>query len=261
MQVATPSPLRTRRHALPRFSALVADCPPAPHSPLGLVRRRALVQRLTSAADARVAALIAPPGYGKTSLLHDWSDQDERPFVWLSAAALRAGPFIPTWAPGAELPAALEHGLVLALDDAQLMHPVILAELVETVLPQLPPHSTLALACRADPELPLGRLRAHRQLIELRDADLALTTPEVGRVLRAAGLDLKAPDVRDIVEVIAQRTEGWPVGVYLAAVSLRGRSDLAAHARDFSGSDHLVTEYFRDEVLSGLSRGVRSFMT
>jgi LuxR family transcriptional regulator, maltose regulon positive regulatory protein len=255
MSAATPSPVRSRRREpLPPLTALSTTG--APRYLQGLVGRPDLVDRLTGAEDARLAVLIAPPGYGKTSLLREWSEHDERPFVWLCAADLPSAAAIWT-RPPAGAPVGDDDPVVLAVDDAHLVHPVMLAELVESVLPQLPPRSILALACRAEPALPLGRLRAHHELIELRESDLALTTPEVGRVLLHAGLDLDDPGA---VEAIARRTEGWPVGAYLATLALRGRDDLADRARQFGGSNHLVAEYLHDEVLSAVSAQTLSFM-
>jgi LuxR family maltose regulon positive regulatory protein len=222
------------------------------------VPRPALVERLAGADDVEVALLVAPAGYGKSSLLREWSEQDERPFVWLSAADLRLAATVQGSPPVAALPDRHQRSLVLALDDAHLIHPVILEQLVQTVLTQLPTGSTLALACRADPELPLGRLRAHRELIELREADLAMTPAEVGLLLRRSGIHLEDPEA---AEAITRRTEGWPVGVYLATLSLQRRLDDPDGWRQFGGSDHLVAEYFRDEVLSTVSPDVLDFMT
>ena len=229
----------------------------APRVLHGLVRRPALIDRLTGACDARVAVLVAPPGYGKTSLLREWSEHDERPFVWVCAADLRSPAAFQAGPPAANAAAGLDDSIILAVDDADLVHPLILADLVEGVLPQLPPGSALALACRAEPALPLGRLRAHHELIELREADLALTPAEIERVLRDAHLEFDDPGA---AEAVAQQTEGWPVGVYLATLSLRGREDAAERARQFGGSNHLVAEYLHDEVLAAVSSATLTFM-
>jgi LuxR family transcriptional regulator, maltose regulon positive regulatory protein len=206
------------------------------------------VHRLTRTPDARVAVLIAPPGYGKTSLLREWSESDQRPFIWLSGSEL-------------DSPAGIrdelevdDEGVVVVVDDAHLIRPVILGELTAMVPGQLPEGSTLALACRTEPQLPLGRLRAHHELIELREPDLALTPAEVARVLRRGGVGTDDPGA---IADIAQRTQGWPVGVYLAALSLAGGDDVA----EFGGSHHLVAQYLHDEVLSSMSPAMLSFMT
>lgn len=229
----------------------------APRPRSGLVPRPALVEQLVQGADAAVVALIAPPGYGKTSLLRDWSERDERPFVWLTAADLHPSATLHTRPPLDGKPPGGDGGVVVAVDDAHLVHPVILSELVETVRRELPEGSTLAVAGRAEPDLPLGRLRAHHDLIELRPGDLALPAAGVERVLRAGGVHL---DDDETVAMIAQRTQGWPAGAYLAALALAGRDDASDRARQFSGSHHLVAEYLQDEVLASTTPDVRDFI-
>ena len=257
MPAATPFPVRSRpRASLPRLSALAPGAA-APRCPRGLVRRPALVRRLSDAEDTRVTVLVAPPGYGKTTLLREWSERDDRRFVWLCAADLSSSAVVWTAPAADDALAGGDEPIVLAIDEADRVHPVILGELVESILPQLPRGSTLALACRTEPELPLGRLRAHHELIEVRHADLALTTAEVERVLRAGGLHDDDPAT---AETIARRTEGWAVGVYLATLSLHARGDAPDRAREFGGSDHLVAEYLHDEVLSTVSPATLTFM-
>ncbi|HEY2440740.1 MAG TPA: LuxR C-terminal-related transcriptional regulator, partial [Solirubrobacteraceae bacterium] len=257
-RAVAPSPGQAASAPFAAAAALRVPISAPPPRRRGLVPRPALVERLAGADDVEVALLVAPAGYGKSSLLREWSEQDERPFVWLSGADLRLAATVQGSAPVARFRDRRERSLVLALDDAHLVHPVILEQLVQTVLTQLPTGSTLALACRADPELPLGRLRAHRELIELTEADLAMTPAEVGLMLRRSGIQLEDPEA---AEAITRRTEGWPVGVYLATLSLQRRLDDPDGWRQFGGSDHLVAEYFRDEVLSTVSPHVLDFMT
>jgi LuxR family maltose regulon positive regulatory protein len=113
---------------------------------------------------------------------------------------------------------------------------------------RLPPGSQLAIASRSEPELPLGRLRAERRLLELRAPDLAMTRREAGALLRAAGLDL-GPD--DLVTLV-RRTEGWPAGLSLAALTIAEQADPGRAIRRFRGRHRLVADYLHEELLAGL---------
>jgi LuxR family maltose regulon positive regulatory protein len=223
----------------------------------GYVRRARLVRRLSDAREASVAVIVAPPGYGKSSLLSEWAEQDERPFVWLRfdqaganrrAQAEAAATVISTLR-------AQKDSFVLALDDAHLSAPSVLRELVRVVLDECPEGSIVALSSRREPALPLGRLRAGHALIEVRVEDLAMRPAEAGILLRLAGLELDFASVQTLV----RRTEGWPAGLYLASLCLRGQPDLAEAVAQVRGDDHPLAEYFRDEVLPALSPALREF--
>jgi LuxR family maltose regulon positive regulatory protein len=223
----------------------------------GYVGRAALVRRLSQAHEASVAVIVAPPGYGKSCLLSEWAERDEREFLWLRFEEGRADRKA-----HAESAAALvatlraqERSVVLALDDVHLAAPRVLRELVRVVLDECPEGSMVALSSRREPPLPLGRLRASHALIEVRVEDLAMRPTEARTLLRMAGLELDFASVRTLVG----RTEGWPAGLYLAALCLRGQSDLAEAVAQVRGDDHPLAEYFRDEVLPALTPELREF--
>jgi LuxR family maltose regulon positive regulatory protein len=219
-----------------------------------LVRRGALVRRLAEARKAALAVIVAPPGYGKSSLLSEWAEYDDRPFLWLA----------PDHAGGRGASDALRRAirsltrqgqLVLVLEDAHAVLPAVLRDLTAVVMSELPEGSMLVLASRTEPPLPLGRLRASRGLIEVRVEDLAMIPAEASVLLRQAGLELDFTGVQALVA----RTEGWPVGLYLAALSLREQADLPAALNGLRGDDHHLAEYFRDEVLSAMSPDLKEF--
>ena len=232
--------------------------------------------------------MAAPAGYGKTTLLARWAEADPRPFAWVVldardsdavvflryiAAAIHrvepvspevfealSGPGASTWAKrvprvGAAL-AALERPLVLVLDDLHLVANRscldVLAELVQYV----PAGSQIAIASREEPALPLARWRTNGHVHEVGVADLRLDEQEAALLLGAAGVSLDASELSDLTE----RTEGWPAGLYLAALSMQtGAAGPRADA-GFTGDDRFVSDYFRVELLSRLPAAEATFL-
>jgi LuxR family maltose regulon positive regulatory protein len=209
----------------------------------GLVRRPRLVDRLIAARDVPLATIVAPPGYGKSSLLSEWSERDRRTFVWLTPGE---------HAEGVE---QQSDSVVLVLDDAHTLSRARLRGTVEPLLEDLPAGSMIAVASRTEPELPIGRLRAHRELVEIRMRDLAMTPAEAAVLLRRAGLELGF----EAVQVLVRDTEGWPAALYLAALSMRQDPELDDAPR-FGGDDHLLSEFLRDEVLSAMPADLTDFV-
>src|SRR3954470_6171247 len=202
----------------------------------GLVGRDRLLRRLLGARDVPLVVLLAPAGYGKTTLLCQWAQHDARPFMWLEREEL------------ADAVDDLEAPSVLVVDDAHLGDSTDAADAVLAAIADLPHGSQIALASRREPALPLGRLRAHRGMVELRSADLAMRRSEAAALVSSVGLDLH----RHELQILMQRTEGWAAGLYLAALSLRTGRDADAVSR-FGGDDRMVADYLRDEVLSELA--------
>lgn len=220
----------------------------------GLVSRTTLVRRLAGSRDATLVVIVAPPGYGKSSLLSEWADLDDRQFVWLDHDAL--GSDDPQSSAGSILAGVDGRGeFVVVLDDAHLAPPELVHDLLELLLAKLPAGAMVALSSRTEPPLPLGRLRARRTLIEVRVPDLAMMPAEASMLLRQAGLELDFTTVQALVG----RTEGWPVGLYLAALAVGEQSDVAGALGRLRGDDHHLAEYFRDEVLSGLPPDLTEF--
>ena len=125
------------------------------------------------------------------------------------------------------------------------------------LLDHLPPQLHLVIASRADPPLPLARLRARGELVELRAADLRFTPDEAAAYLNEVmGLDLTAQDVA----ALEGRTEGWIAALQLAALSLQGRDDVAGFIAGFAGDDRYIVDYLVEEVLQRQPERVRSFL-
>src|SRR5215471_20166291 len=259
-----------------------------PRPPPGFVPRRRLVQALDEGLVRGRVLVCAPAGFGKTALLAGWARGDGRLVAWLGldagdsdparfwryvvaavdqarpGLAGRVGPPPPGSAEG--LVTALVNELaarpgpdevLLVLDDYHLVDSGAVHESVAFLLENLPPGLRVAVSGRADPPLPLARLRARGQLAELRSAELRFTPEEAAALLdEAAGAALPAPAMAALVA----RTEGWAAGLQLAALSLRGQPDAAGFVAAFSGSHRFVLDYLTDEVLDGQTGQVRAFL-
>ena len=272
--------------------ALLATKLHVPRPQPGFVPRPRLVQALGEGLARGRVLICAPAGFGKTSLLADWARSGGRPVAWLGldagdndparfwryvVAALdqaqpriaeRLGPLLGPPAPRSfeGLATALINELaaqpgqdevLLILDDYHLVDAGPVHESVAFLLENLPPSLLLVVSSRADPPLPLARLRARGQLAELRAAEFRFTTEEAAALLGAtAGPVL--PDTA--VVALTARTEGWAAGLQLAALSLRGRTDAAGFVAAFSGSHRFVLDYLADEVLDGQPGQVRAFL-
>ena len=263
--------------------------PPARPS---LVPRPRLVARLQAGLQGPLTLLSAPAGSGKTMLLSEWrlGPGAGMPVAWLTldagdnhpvtflqylCAALDtiqpglAGQTAPLLGSGepprpeAVLTLAvnalsrLEQDCLLALDDYHLIEEPALHTALTFLLDHLPPRLHLALLTRADPALPLARLRARGQLTEMRSEHLRFTDAEAAAFLnRVMGLELTAEQVA----ALEQRTEGWIAGLQLAALSMQGREDIPAFIAAFAGSHHYIVDYLAEEVLGRLPESRRSFL-
>ncbi len=230
---------------------------PVPPFSADLVRRPSLIGRLTGAGDRPLVVITAPAGYGKTTLLAEWAEQDARPFVWFSLERRRATGALAQQIASATGPRVRSTPYVLVLDDAHALRPRMLHDTIDGLLPGLPPGAQVVLSGRREPPLALGRLRARRQLIELGAGELTMSPGEAAALLRATGLELEFATVQRLLRT----TEGWPAGLYLAALSLLGQDDKAEALARFGGDDHLVAEYLQEEFLTDLSADGRALLT
>jgi LuxR family maltose regulon positive regulatory protein len=206
------------------------------------IARTALLELLETAVDTPIVVIVAPAGYGKTTLLAQWAERDPRRAEWIRATE-----------PHQVASAAGEAGRLVLLDDVHALrnrHEV--AELGRS-LGRVAPGTTVALVGRAEPRLPLARLRAEGRLLELGPDDLALTTKETRTLLRSAGVILPEREADEL----RRRTEGWPAATFLAALALSAGGTAATVAAD----DRFVADYIRSEHLARLSPRLRRFVT
>jgi LuxR family maltose regulon positive regulatory protein len=267
-----------------------------PRSRRGLVLRPRLSERLDHGTASTLMLVSAPAGFGKTTLLSGWlaagpaAAADERLVAWLSLdradndpasfwtyviAALR------TAASGVgEGALALLHApqpppietvltvllndlgaiaaeIVLVLDDYHVIDAREVQDGMAFLLEHLPSHLHVVMASRADPALPLARLRARGELVEIRAAELRFTPDEAAAYFsQMMGLNLTAREVA----ALAERTEGWIAALQLAALSMQGRDDLGGFIAGFAGDDRYVVDYLVEEVLQRQPDRVQTFL-
>jgi LuxR family transcriptional regulator, maltose regulon positive regulatory protein len=240
------------RSAAPLMPAAVpaqrSDAAPALRP--GTVPRARIVRRLAGSGAVPVVALVAPAGSGKTTVLAEWAMRDERSFRWIAPdddadAALR----LVTTAAARRIPQ------VIVLDDAHLVADETVAELMAAAT-RLPVGAVFAVASRRRLPVASGRLRAHRLLVDVAPHELAMSRLEAAMLLDAAGLRLDGEQV----DLLVTRTEGWPVALYLAALSLSEQDDVDAATNAFSGADRLVADYLDCELLAELPGEQRTFL-
>ena len=152
---------------------------------------------------------------------------------------------------------ALPRPSVLVIDDYHLIESAEVHEAVGMLLEYLPPTLEIAISTRTEPPLSLARFRGRGQLAEISTRELRFTAAEAEALLNEdQGLGLEPAEVERLLE----RTEGWPAGLYLAALSLRGRADKREFIDDFAGDDRHLVDYLTAEVLSGQSDELRQFL-
>ncbi|MDQ1712075.1 MAG: hypothetical protein QOE45_1525 [Frankiaceae bacterium] len=263
------------------------------HAPLrrrGVVERPRLTERLDLVRESRLILVSAPAGFGKSTLVTEWmaTSADVPTVAWLSLDQRDNSPALfwtyvltalQTAAPGVggsalallqaaepidavlatlvnDLHAASDD-VVLVLDDYHVIDATEIQDGMAFLLEHLPPRVHVILTSRADPALPLARLRSRGELVELRAADLRFTPDEAATYLTdVMSLQLTESDVARLEE----RTEGWIAALQLAALSMQGRDDAAGFIAAFAGDDRYIVDYLVGEVLERQPEHVRDFL-
>jgi LuxR family maltose regulon positive regulatory protein len=263
------------------------------HTPLArpeLVARPLLIDRLNEGLSRKLILVAAPAGYGKTTLVSSWAtscgqsvawysidDRDNEPTRFLAylIAALQTieadvgqdilsalqssqSSAIADW-----LPVLVNQldcntaSFLLVLDDYHLITTPAIHQALTFLLEHQPSQMHVVIATRKDPPLPLPRLRARDQLVELRQADLRFTAEETSAFLRrATGTKLSTEDVSTLVN----HTEGWIAGLQMAALTMRNREDVSRLIATFSGSHEYIVDYFATEVLDQQLEPIKAFL-
>src|SRR3712207_2311197 len=259
-----------------------------------LVARPRLIAKLEREASRKLTLISAPAGFGKTTLLVEWlegradgdqsvawvsldeGDNDPVRFLSYLVSALRRtgeegfGEGVLAALHSPEPPrmeavlgalinefADLPGEVTIILDDYHAIDSESVHRIVTFLLERLPEDAHLVICGRVDPPLPLARLRARGQMIELHAADLRFTPEEAAVFLKdLMGLDLSADDVA----VLEGVTEGWIAALQLAALSMRERKDVSGFIRSFSGSHRDVFDFLAEEVLQRQTDRVQTFL-
>jgi LuxR family maltose regulon positive regulatory protein len=269
------------------FELVESKLHPAPARP-GIVPRTVLVDRLLAAPAVPVVCVVAPAGYGKTTLLAQWTQRTAHRVGWVSvdqrdndpavlltylAVALdRVEPIDPKLvrglaAPGASIVgvaprlaaavAAMTQPVALVLDHLELLENQQCLDLVAELAAQLPAGAQLLLASRARPPLPVALLRAQGRVVEIRAEELAMDLGDARALLEGAGVGLDDVEVNELVA----RTEGWPVGLYLAALAYKAGGPQATAGSAFTGDDRFMADYLWAELLGQLPPERVAFLT
>jgi len=247
------------------------------------------MERLAQADLPPIVSVVAPSGFGKTTLLSQWAERDGLPFAWVALDEADNDPkvllsriaqvldavepidrqvFDALTSPGSSIPGLVVPRLgsammsrtspiALVLDDVHLLRNSECRAALSMQADHLSRGSRLVLSGQVEPPLRIARLRAEGRVLEIGPGDLSLTRDETSSLLRDAGIVLEEQEVAEL----HRRTEGWPVGLYLAALYIREGAPFGRVAASFGGDDLFVSEYVESEFLSRVSQQDRAFLT
>ena len=253
------------------------------------IPRERLLERLRSGSDRSLTLVACPAGFGKTTLLAAWREAEaaRKPVAWLTLdegdndpvvlwthaieALRRASPAVARSAPTHTVVAPVvdvvlprlvneldgQGEITLILDDFHRLSSGPARASVRWFIDHAPPGFQLVLASRTEPILPVGALRAHGELLELRAGDLRFTCEEADAFLNGR---LRLGLTPEDVEALVGKTEGWPAGLYLAALSLQHAADRHALVRRFGGSHRHVVDFLETEVLQAHDPAAQALM-
>jgi LuxR family transcriptional regulator, maltose regulon positive regulatory protein len=255
----------------------------------GLVERPRLTQRLVDAVGALVV-VTAPPGFGKSTLLAQWRAADPRAFAFVSLEPSENDPVelwncvvdsvrqaVPSFGSSVEPMLhsvggtaveplvrriateldQLSEPVVVVLDDYHVIRNPACHDSIRAFMAHPVSQARLVVSTRADPAIPLGRLRASGELAEIRGSDLAFTPGETEELLNATmGLGLSGGELA----ILQGRTEGWPAGLQLAGLGLRTTTDREQFLSSFGGSNRHIVDYLTEVVLDSADADVRRFL-
>lgn len=255
-----------------------------------LVPRPHLFDKLNAGLSGKLTLVSAPAGFGKSTLLSHWISQSEINFCWVTLeendndiirflayfiAALQTidvavGDQLlslfhssqqeqvkAVLVPLINQVAQTKNRFALVLDDYHLIESQDIHQGLSFWLEHQPPTMHLVIAGRSDPPLPLAKMRARREMTEIRESDLRFSIDESDNLLNQfLGLNLSREDIKAMVN----RTEGWIAGLQLASIALQGKKDMSGYIQGFTGSQEYIADYLSDEVMNHQSKQVQEFL-
>ncbi len=261
-----------------------------PFVPALTVVRERLFERLRDGRGLQLSLVACPAGFGKSTLLAAWraSESTHRPVAWVTldegdndvvvlwshviealcracpglaqttlTTMVASAPVLEVVLPRLVNELAEQPEVVLVLDDFHRLSGASSCESVAWLVDHAPSTMQVVIASRTDPALPLGTLRGHGQLLELRADELRFTAAEANEFLNGRlELDLAGADL----DLLVSRTEGWPAGIYLAALSLSGTTDKHGLVKAFDGTTAHVVDFLSSEVLAAYGEDLQTFM-
>jgi LuxR family maltose regulon positive regulatory protein len=261
---------------------------PSTRSPF--VQRKRLLEKLNQGLSSKLILVSAAAGFGKTTLLSEWTQQIKLPVSWLSlderdndptrfwlyfvtalqqnnptlgeaTLAMLNSPdslsFEAFLTPLLNELAQLKTSLIVVLDDYHLITTNVIHDALNFVLDYLPNHVHLAIATRVHPPLFLAKLRVRAQLTELSADDLRFTDEEAATFLHQSPLE---PLTQSQIEILQTKTEGWIAGLQLATLSLKDTANSARLIDSFKGNQQYILDYLVEEVLERQSQPLQSFL-
>jgi LuxR family transcriptional regulator, maltose regulon positive regulatory protein len=255
-----------------------------------IVHRSELFEKLNTGLNRKLILVSAPAGFGKTTVVTDWIDQNKIPAAWfsldngdndpvdflnyiisgiknihkdfgLTTLKLLNSPNAPSPKSIASLVIneilSINENFLLVLDDFHLIKSNEVLKLMTFLLEHIPGNIHIVILTRSDPALAVSRLRSQHQLVELRSSDLSFSANEISLLFNKK---LKLGLSVDDVYALETKTEGWIAGLQLTALSLQGRESISEYIQDLKGDNRYIMDYLMEEVLKIQSDDVEEFL-
>jgi len=255
-----------------------------------IVHRTELYEKLNLGLSRKLILISAPAGFGKTTVVSDWIDQNNIPSAWisldngdndpavflsyiisgiqsiqqdfgLSAHRLLNSPNLPSFEPIASLLIndllSINQNFLLVLDDFHLIRSNEVLKLVTYFLERIPGNLHFVIMTRSDPVLSLSRLRSQHQMVELRSSDLSFSANDISVLFNKK---LRMSISLDDIYSLKTKTEGWIAGLQLTALSMQGNEDISGFIQELKGDNRYIMDYLIEEVLKIQTDDIKEFL-